>query len=566
MKLDIVFVTYNSEKWIDNCISSILKSQYSLKNISLYFCDNNSTDNTVSILEGIEKDNIDKFNDIKIIKSNRNYGFGIGNNKAAELGSSDYVLFLNIDTEIFPDTLSKLAIEIENSTDEIGAWELRQSPYEHPKYYDPITGFTTWSSGACIVLKRSVFEETKGFDKLLFMYCEDVELSWNIRRRGYKIKYLPHVNIMHYSYEQPGGFKKTQYIYGIINNLYLRYKYGTIRNMLRGNLNTVKRILKRQLVGVVSEKEERQIRWTLFKEYIKTQFKAIFSAIPSNIAHKNKNNFKPLFMDFDFENHKMDPFYVIDDLKTDGPLVSIIIRTCGRPKMLMEAIQSIENQFYKNIEIVIVEDGENISEKMIKENFSHLNIVYHAFGKNKGRSFAGNKGIELANGKYLNFLDDDDLFYPDHVLVLVNTLENCDQSIAYSTAFETPTDRISEDPYIYDVKDARVVHHGKFSKINLFRSNITPIQAVMFEKKVALECGGFDETIEALEDWDLWLRFSLKFQWRYVEKTTSLYRVPFHASVSAERQTFLNSTLEYVVNKYLEENINLSVGDIFNQR
>lgn len=566
MKLDITFVTFNSEKWIDQCLDSIIKSDYDLSNVSLLFCDNNSSDKTVTKVEEFKKESGNLFNKIDILKENKNHGFGVGNNKAAKLGESEYILFLNIDTEIFPDTLSKLAKELDNSDNSIGAWELRQSPYEHPKFYDPITGETSWSSGACIVLRRTVFEETKGFDKMLFMYCEDVELSWNIRKRGYKIKYLPNINIVHYSYESPGGFKQTQYIYGIINNLYLRYKYGTLKNMVKGNLNTVKRILKRQLVGIVPKKHENKIRKILFKEYIKTQFKALFIAIPSNLIHRKKNGFKPKFMDFDFETHKMDPFYVIDDLEQNGPLVSIVIRTCGRPKMLREALKSIEQQFYKNIEVVIIEDGKNISEELIKNEFSHLNINYFAFGKNKGRSFAGNKGIELAKGKYINFLDDDDLFYPEHVLVLVNELEKSNYSIAYTTAFETPTNVISKDPYIYETVDSKVVHFGEFSRLNLFRRNITPIQSVMFEKKVPLQCGGFDEKIEALEDWDLWIRFALKFKWKYIEKTTSLYRVPFHPEISNERQIFLNSTLEYVINKYDDESISLTIKDLCNQK
>lgn len=563
MKIDIVFVTYNSSKWIERCLGSILKSEYNLKNVSLLFCDNNSNDDTIEKLYDYKNRNESLFNQIQIIESKKNYGFGIGNNKAYKLGNGDYVFFFNIDTELFPDTLSKLEHEINESSKDVGAWELRQSPYEHPKYYDPVTQYVGWASGACIIVKKEVLNQVKGFDKMLFMYSEDVEISWHIRRLGYKIKYLYNVNVMHYSYETPYAFKKTQYIYGIINNLYLRYKYGTLKNMARGNWNCVRHILKRQLIGTVSKKEEKEIQRTLLKEYIKVQFKGLFYAIPSNIIRRNPNDFKAKFEGFDYEIPRFGAFYVIDELPTDGPLVSIIVRTCGRPNYLRETLISIRKQFYKNIEVVIVEDGPNISEDMICSEFADMNINYYAFGQNQGRSKAGNKGLELAKGKYCNFLDDDDLFYPDHVQVLVNELEQTDHKICYSSAFTTVQDIKDKENYKYEIKYITRLLFGEFSILNILKNNITPIQSVMFEKSVYEECGGFDETIEALEDWDLWIRFALKYKFKYIDKTTSLYRVPYKNEVGVKRQEFLNSTLEYVVNKYKDEEIKLTAKDVY---
>lgn len=564
MKLDIVFVTFNSEKWIDNCLKSILNSDYDLSNISLLFCDNHSTDNTLKILSNYKDNYENKFNQFEIVESMSNLGFGRGNNKAAKLGNSEYILFLNIDTEVDQDTFKKLSEELDKCDQNIGAWELRQKPYEHPKYYDPITGITSWASGACLVIKREIFEKIHGFDPLIFMYAEDVEISWNIRKRGYKIKYLPHVSITHYSYKNPNEFKKTQYIYSLINNLYLRYKYGNIKNMIKGNLLVIKRCLKNYLSPIVSVEEDKEIRKIIFKEYIKVQFKGIVAVMKNIFSHRS-SAFKPKFiLGFDYEKSKLDPFYNVNDLVNDGPLVSIIVRTCNRPKVLREALISIRNQYYKNIEIIVVEDGPEMAKKMIENEFSDLNIHYYCMGTNQGRSVAGNLGLEKANGEYLNFLDDDDLFYPDHVSVLVKELLEQKSMIAYTTAFEAATDVYSRDPYRYSVKNVDVVHSGKFSRMKLFSKNITPIQAVMFHKDVYKKCGGFDTTIDALEDWDLWLRFALEYDWKYIEKTTSLYRVPCKRVDNLARDQFLVSTLDYVVNKYSNKEIKMTVKDIYN--
>lgn len=109
MKLDIVFVTYNSEKWLQSNVNSILKSDYDLKNkVALYYYDNCSTDGTVDKIYELQREYGDRFSDFKVIAGTKNKGFGYGNNKAAAMGQGDYIFFLNTDTEIKEDTLKLL--------------------------------------------------------------------------------------------------------------------------------------------------------------------------------------------------------------------------------------------------------------------------------------------------------------------------------------------------------------------------------------------------------------------------------------------------------------------------
>ncbi|MTL04525.1 glycosyltransferase, partial [Turicibacter sanguinis] len=217
MNLDIIFVTYNSQKWIDNCFKSIHESEYDLKQLNLIIVDNNSQDDTVKKLNHIKEQTGNDYGDFKIIESKENLGFGKGNNLGFEGGTSPYVLFLNIDTEVENNTFSELEKEIISSNEKIGAWELRQFPYEHPKFYNPVTEYTSWSSGAALVVRRDLFEKIGGFDKNIFMYAEDVDLSWRIRCEEYYLKYCPKAVVNHYSYEGANQVKPTQYYNSIIN-------------------------------------------------------------------------------------------------------------------------------------------------------------------------------------------------------------------------------------------------------------------------------------------------------------------------------------------------------------
>ena len=63
-------------------------------------------------------------------------------------------------------------------------------PYEHPKIYDPVTQEAQWSSGAAFAIRCEVYERLGGFDEKIFMYGEDVDLSWRLRSFGYKIRYV----------------------------------------------------------------------------------------------------------------------------------------------------------------------------------------------------------------------------------------------------------------------------------------------------------------------------------------------------------------------------------------
>ena len=107
MKLDIVTVTYNSEKWLENFINSIeYQKDVNLKDINLYFVDNMSTDDTIKELNKYKnKSKLESFN---IIDCKQNLGFGISNNLGFKKGKSEYVLFLNPDTKLDEDALFEI--------------------------------------------------------------------------------------------------------------------------------------------------------------------------------------------------------------------------------------------------------------------------------------------------------------------------------------------------------------------------------------------------------------------------------------------------------------------------
>lgn len=549
--MDLVYVSYNSEKWIDRCFASVMKSDYDLKSVSVYAVDNASSDSSVKKLYEAKKKYQNQLKSFEVITAKTNMGFGNANNLAFRHGSSPIVCFFNIDTELLADTLKNLKTDIKTSDKKTALWELRQFPYEHPKLYDALTHETSWSSGAAFAVRRRVYEKIGGFDKYIFMYAEDVDLSWRIRSYGYKLKYVPSAVIMHYAYVTAGEVKPVQHVNSIVNNLLLRYRFGGIRSILQWH-----KLFIRCLAASEAFPGSKKL---LLMAYFKH-----FGKIGHFLNRKYRGNadaFHADFIGFDYAGIKDGAFYK-NELPKEQPLVSIIVRTCGRPAVLRETLQSLRHQTYQNIEIVIVEDGQDTASSMLYEEFADLNILYHATGDKVGRSRAGNMAMSLAHGKYLNFLDDDDLFYADHVEVLVYALLHTDQKAAYAFAFQTPIEVKSADPYVYKLGDYEGIHKQEFDKIMLCHHNYIPIQSIMFEKSLFDEYGGLDESLDMLEDWDLWVRYSLHTDFACVRKTTSIYRVPMVREASRERQEELDRALVTVREKHKRYIQTVSVCDV----
>lgn len=559
VSFDIVFVTYNSQKWIPGFFSSLMKSKYDLQKLHLFFVDNHSNDQTILALEEQKQLIGNQFGSFVIHKSDCNMGFGAGNNIGASFGNSPFIFCLNIDTEFFDDTLRCLSERIEQEKNErIALWELRQFPYEHPKFYDPLTGETSWSSGAAFVIRREVFELIGGFDESFFMYAEDVDLSWRVRTAGYQLCYVPKAVIRHFCYTSAGEVKPTQYIYSAIGNLHLRYKFGSITDKLWGWSYVAGKLLmkrapfpqgrRRLLSALIHGRAGRRdaVRWRKAhqEELQKEQF---------------------TFYGMDYAQRRRGDFWV-NERPDSNVKVSVIVRTCDRPDVLRETLISLRAQTYPNLEIVVVEDGKDRARQMIKEEFGDLNIIYQATGEKVGRCKTGNLGLRLAGGEYLNFLDDDDVFYADHIETLVMALQNHpDHAAAYALGFETPIQVFSKEPYRYKLLTYLSTIDIPFSKVELIHHNCFPIQAVLFRRKLYEKYGGFDERLDVLEDWDLWLRYASEEQFVYVPKTTSQYRVHASAAINAERQKELDAAYTTVQSKYRNAKFILSGEELIKE-
>ena len=527
-EIDISVVTYNSQAWIESFVASLERQHLPLRKINLIFVDNSSSDETVADLQGRDWS---AFASFRLIQS-ENRGFGAGHNQAIAAGNSRFVLVTNIDLEFRADSLSAVLSFAVQDLEVVASWELRQAPYEHPKFYDPVTLRTGWSSHACVLLRRESLERVGGYEERIFMYGEDVEISYRLRAEGLMLRYVPMAVVDHYTYAEPGEVKLLQYQGSTLANAYIRLRYGSVVDVLR-----IPYLYSRLLSGRSGVPENSHVIRSNIREIVR-------NGIYFLRQRQRVGEFS--FRNWDYEIDRAGAFYV--GLHSAGtlPLVSVVTRTYrGRDDLLREALQSVAHQSYPMIEHVIVEDGGEALRGVTEDfcaAYPTAKVSYHPIEKS-GRCKAGNIGLARANGKYVVFLDDDDLLFSDHIETCVAELEADTKLVAaYALAWEIETE-FNETGYEEKSHGTPQMLCQPFDKQVLADHNYIPIQAIVFKRSLYEKLGGFDEDLENLEDWNLWVRYATAGDFKFIEKTTSMFRTPWDLEQKSRRQAILDGYL-----------------------
>ncbi|RQS54715.1 glycosyltransferase [Burkholderia sp. Bp8984] len=495
--------------------------------------------------------------EISIVHSQQNVGFGAAHNATFELAAAPFFFVLNPDIRLHSNAMTELRTAIIDSPDNIGAWELRQVPYEHPKLYDPVTLRTDWVTGAAVVFRRAAFAQAAGFEPRIFMYGEDVDLSWRLRAAGWGLRYEPRAIVVHDTYSKPREVKPLQITGGVLASLQLRTRFGFWGDVLRGYGCWLLEFARPQRFPSA----RRQHVSTLIR-YMETA--AYFRRTG---ARYRDEGFRPDFRFWGYGERRDGAFFAFATKELDAdvmPLVSIVVRTHRRPALLREALMSLSHQTYPRIEVVVVEDGPADSRDMVDTEFSgRLNVRYEATGVPVGRSAAGNLGLSVARGEWIGFLDDDDQFYADHVETLMQVAKDRSNRVVYGASHEVPTEflELTADSVTYR-EGPVALKYREYSRLVLWQENLAPIQAVLFHRSLYDEFGGFDEDLDQLEDWVLWVRYSCATDFSSVMRVTSRYRVPMSSKVALARQAKLHEAYVLALERQRAMRVTLSPFDV----
>ncbi|MBA4239934.1 MAG: glycosyl transferase family 2 [Sphingobacteriaceae bacterium] len=229
-KLSVVIVNYNVKHFIEQCLFSVLKASENIA-CEVFVVDNNSVDGSVTLIQ-------EKFPQVNLIVNKTNTGFSVANNQALKIANGEYVLLLNPDTVVQEDTFSKilafmdvhpeaggLGVKMLDGQGNFAPESKRGLPTPEVAFYK-MFGFARFfpkskrfgkyhlsylsenelseidvMSGAFMLIRKTVLDKIGFLDETFFMYGEDIDLSYRIKKAGYKNYYFPDTQIIHYKGE-----------------------------------------------------------------------------------------------------------------------------------------------------------------------------------------------------------------------------------------------------------------------------------------------------------------------------------------------------------------------------
>ncbi len=260
MKMSAVIVSWNVKDLLKKCILSVLDNTEHVKDMEIIVVDNASADGSADMVAST-------FPSVKLIRNLDNVGFSRANNQGIEASSGEYVLLLNPDTEVRLGAVDKLCSYLDRNTDTagvapkllnadgslqrsilgfptLGAMAARQlfveylwpdnpwsKAYNLPDHDYGAVSDVDQPMGACILFRRSALEEAHGFDAASFMFFDEVDLCFRIKKAGWKIRYIPDAEVVHYggsSVKKWGAFNLSRH-WTRSRNLFFRKHYGAMQ-------------------------------------------------------------------------------------------------------------------------------------------------------------------------------------------------------------------------------------------------------------------------------------------------------------------------------------------------
>ena len=212
-------------------------------------------------------------------------------------------------------------------------------------------------------------------------------------------------------------------------------------------------------------------------------------------------------------------------MKMRDDLISVIIPTYKRnPNMVKRAIQSVLNQSYQTIELIVVDDSPDdfdgrpaVEEMILSLNDNRVKYIQHP--KNMGACAARNTGIKNSKGEYLAFLDDDDEWLPLKLEKQIKLMSNPNVGLVYCRQ------KVVNEEDKTETINMREFHSGKVFDKLIVRNFIGSTSFALIKKECFNECGLFNTKIKAAQDRELYLRIAQKYEVAYIDEVLVVYHI-----------------------------------------
>lgn len=453
IKVSAIISTYNSEKFIRGCLNDLIaQTLYQLGELEIVIINSGSAENEELIIKEYQS----KHQNIKYLKTERETIYSAWN-RAIKLATGQYITNANTDDRHKQDALQIMANQLDQN-ENIGLVYADQfvTYHENQSFQNHISaGYFEWPE----------------FDRIQLIHCAICGPQPMWRKK---------------LHDQFGFFDGKLVVAGDYE-WWLRISEKVI----------LKHIPKKLGLYLLSDDSiEHRYNNDMMNE---TTIVRKRYAEKINLKALNYNKYKSTFLKF-----------------IEQPLLfSVIITTFNRPDHLKAAVKSVLDQTVKSLELIIVNDGGvNIEKELLKFEDDRVSIINRL--RNEGPAAARNSGIKIAKGKYIAFLDDDDIYLNDHLETALKWLRKGNK-VVYTDAYRYDYKKSGNE---YKLIKITTPYSIDYNRDKLMLGNISPINCFVFDKEQINKSGLFDEGFTVLEDWEFWLRLSSQSDFYHIKKET----------------------------------------------
>lgn len=233
-----------------------------------------------------------------------------------------------------------------------------------------------------------------------------------------------------------------------------------------------------------------------------------------------------------FANNELDN--VIDanlELETE-PLISVLMPAYNDEDSIGYAIESVLNQTYKNLELIIIDDGS--SDKTGEVVFEYVkkdDRVRYIYQVNTGVAGARNRGVRESCGNYIKLCDSDDVLLPHTLEMLVRALKYTDDNVKF--IYDDYGLYYPEDDNLIKVPMAKPNSKNQAYQIQLV-GNAYPVGSVLIDREALIDVGMFDPALNGTDDYDLWNKLLLKYSAYKLQLTIAYFQFCYNSQLSAD--------------------------------
>lgn len=334
-------------------------------------------------------------------------------------------------------------------------------------------------TGACLAISASLFKKLGGFDEAYRFQVEDLDLCLRTWEHGLEVHLVPEARLDHLEGATPTreGDKDKRFREGISRLFSTWVDKGGFPTSIQ------------KLPG----------------------FPAALRTVPLSGAPVETTC-----------SRLLQPSRPRERCMTGNPAVTVVLPTKDRPVFLRRALGSLMEQTFQDFETVVVNDGGCDVAPVLEEFRSQgLDVRLEQHSETKGLAAARNTGIRNARGRWIAYLDDDDLYYPDHLAVAVETLERTGARVVY-----TDSNRAIEEEHkgVWTQLSCELAMSNPFDRDKFLQTNLTPVNNVVHDRDCWIEAGPIDESLPVLEDWENWIRYSRRWEFVHIPKVTTEIR------------------------------------------